>query len=148
GVGPARARAVGEEGDGHDAVRHRPRAADRSLDCRGQERRHRGSAPGRRGRLRVGRGPHAVRRYCPRPAEHDGRGAARSADGIGRPRAVGAGPAAVSREAVVSDGLIKILDGNTFVVSDDCGDIDASLTDPTGLFSYDTRFLSKWALTV
>ncbi len=48
----------------------------------------------------------------------------------------------------MSDGLIKILDGNTFVVSDECGDIDASLTDPTGLFSYDTRFLSKWALTV
>ena len=43
---------------------------------------------------------------------------------------------------------VKILDGNTFVVSDDRGDIDASLTDPTGLFSFDTRFLSKWVLTV
>jgi glycogen debranching enzyme len=48
----------------------------------------------------------------------------------------------------MSDGLVKILDGNTFVVSDDCGDIEASLTDPTGLFSFDTRFLSKWVLTV
>src|SRR5213596_333933 len=48
----------------------------------------------------------------------------------------------------MSDDLIKILDGNTFVVSDDRGDISASLTDPTGLFSYDTRFLSKWILTV
>jgi glycogen debranching enzyme len=48
----------------------------------------------------------------------------------------------------VSDGLVQILDGNTFVVSDDCGDIEASLTDPTGLFSFDTRFLSKWVLTV
>jgi glycogen debranching enzyme len=48
----------------------------------------------------------------------------------------------------VSDDLIKILDGNTFVVSDDRGDIEASLTDPTGLFSFDTRFLSKWILTV
>ena len=28
------------------------------------------------------------------------------------------------------------------------GDIEASLTDPTGLFSFDTRFLSKWVLTV
>ena len=28
------------------------------------------------------------------------------------------------------------------------GDIEASLTDPTGLFSFDTRFLSKWVLSV
>jgi glycogen debranching enzyme len=48
----------------------------------------------------------------------------------------------------VSDGLVKILDGNTFVVSDSRGDIEASLSDPTGLFSYDTRFLSHWVLTV
>jgi hypothetical protein len=48
----------------------------------------------------------------------------------------------------MNDGLDKILDGNTFVVSDDRGDIEASLTDPTGLFSYDTRFLSKWVLTI
>jgi glycogen debranching enzyme len=43
---------------------------------------------------------------------------------------------------------VKILDGNTFVVSDGRGDIDASPTDPTGLFSFDTRFLSKWILTI
>jgi glycogen debranching enzyme len=48
----------------------------------------------------------------------------------------------------MSDDLVKILDGNTFVVSDRRGDIEASLTDPTGLFSFDTRFLSKWLLTV
>ena len=48
----------------------------------------------------------------------------------------------------MSDALVKILDGNTFVVSDERGDIEASLTDPTGLFSFDTRFLSKWVLTV
>jgi glycogen debranching enzyme len=48
----------------------------------------------------------------------------------------------------VSDGLVQILDGNTFVVSDSRGDIEASLSDPTGLFSYDTRFLSHWVLTV
>ncbi|HXY84095.1 MAG TPA: glycogen debranching N-terminal domain-containing protein [Gaiellaceae bacterium] len=48
----------------------------------------------------------------------------------------------------MSDGIVKILDGNTFVVSDERGDIEASLTDPTGLFSYDTRFLSKWVLTI
>ena len=45
-------------------------------------------------------------------------------------------------------GQVKILDGNTFVVSDERGDIEASLTDPTGLFSFDTRFLSTWVLTV
>jgi glycogen debranching enzyme len=44
--------------------------------------------------------------------------------------------------------LVKILDGNTFVVSDARGDIEASLTDPTGLFSFDNRFLSTWVLTV
>ncbi len=44
--------------------------------------------------------------------------------------------------------LVTILDGNTFVVSDASGDIEASLTDPTGLFSFDTRFLSRWVLTV
>jgi glycogen debranching enzyme len=48
----------------------------------------------------------------------------------------------------MSDGLVQILDGNTFVVSDSNGDIEASLTDPTGLFSFDTRFLSKWVLTI
>ena len=48
----------------------------------------------------------------------------------------------------MSGGLVQILDGNTFVVSDSNGDIEASLTDPTGLFAYDTRFLSKWILTV
>jgi glycogen debranching enzyme len=48
----------------------------------------------------------------------------------------------------MSTGIVKILDGNTFVVSDEAGDIEASLTDPTGLFSFDTRFLSKWVLTI
>jgi glycogen debranching enzyme len=43
---------------------------------------------------------------------------------------------------------VKILDGNTFVVSDARGDIEATATDPDGLFSFDTRFLSKWVLTV
>jgi glycogen debranching enzyme len=44
--------------------------------------------------------------------------------------------------------LVRILDGNTFVVSDARGDIEASPTDPTGLFSFDTRFLSTWILTI
>lgn len=48
----------------------------------------------------------------------------------------------------MNHSLVTILDGNTFVVSDVRGDIDASPTDPTGLFSHDTRFLSRWVLRV
>src|SRR5204863_5419350 len=48
----------------------------------------------------------------------------------------------------MTDDLVKILDGNTFVVSDNRGDMEASRTDPTGLFSFDTRFLSRWVLTI
>ena len=48
----------------------------------------------------------------------------------------------------MTDGLVHILDGNTFVVSDTRGDIEASAADPTGLFSFDTRFLSRWVLTI
>ena len=43
---------------------------------------------------------------------------------------------------------VSILGGDTFVVSDGRGDIDASPTDTHGLFRRDTRFLSKWILTV
>ncbi|MBB5912018.1 glycogen debranching enzyme [Nocardia transvalensis] len=43
---------------------------------------------------------------------------------------------------------VRILDGNTFVVSDERADIDATPTDPVGLFAFDTRFLSRWVLTV
>ena len=63
----------------------------------------------------------------------------------GPPRAGSRRPGAV---IAMSGEQVKILDGNTFVVSDDRGDIEASLTDPTGLFSFDTRFLSKWILSV
>jgi glycogen debranching enzyme len=48
----------------------------------------------------------------------------------------------------MAEDLVQILDGNTFVVSDAQGDIQASATDPSGLFSLDTRFLSRWVLTV
>ena len=44
--------------------------------------------------------------------------------------------------------MVRILDGNTFVVCDERGDVEASPTEPTGLFSFDTRFLSKWVLTI
>jgi len=48
----------------------------------------------------------------------------------------------------VSDRTISVLEGNNFVVSDLRGDIDASPTEPLGLFAWDTRFLSRWLLTV
>jgi glycogen debranching enzyme len=48
----------------------------------------------------------------------------------------------------MTDELVKILVGNTFVVSDGRGDIEASIDDPTGLFAWDTRFLSTWVLTL
>ena len=43
---------------------------------------------------------------------------------------------------------ISILEGNTFIVSDRAGNIDASPVDTQGLFAWDTRFLSRWVLTV
>ncbi len=43
---------------------------------------------------------------------------------------------------------VSILDGSTFVVSDRRGDFDASPTETHGLFMEDTRFLSRWILTV
>jgi glycogen debranching enzyme len=43
---------------------------------------------------------------------------------------------------------ISVLEGNNFVVSDLHGDIDASPTEALGLFAWDTRFLSRWLLTV
>ncbi|HEX5741104.1 MAG TPA: glycogen debranching N-terminal domain-containing protein, partial [Pilimelia sp.] len=49
---------------------------------------------------------------------------------------------------MTGDATVAILDGNTFVVSDQRGDINATPTDTTGLFSSDTRFLSTWSLTV
>ncbi|NES28920.1 amylo-alpha-1,6-glucosidase [Micromonospora terminaliae] len=49
---------------------------------------------------------------------------------------------------MAASNTIRILDGNTFVVSEDTGDIEATPSEPTGLFSLDMRFLSKWVLTV
>jgi glycogen debranching enzyme len=43
---------------------------------------------------------------------------------------------------------ISILDGSTFVVSDTHGDIEAGPDQVQGLFYRDTRFLSRWVLTV
>ena len=43
---------------------------------------------------------------------------------------------------------ISVLEGNTFVVSDVAGDIAATGTDTTGMFAWDTRYLSRWLLTI
>ncbi|MDB6043938.1 MAG: amylo-alpha,6-glucosidase [Gammaproteobacteria bacterium] len=43
---------------------------------------------------------------------------------------------------------VSILDGNEFVVSDIRGDLEATPTDNHGLFRDDTRFLSRWILTI
>jgi glycogen debranching enzyme len=48
----------------------------------------------------------------------------------------------------VSGDVVRILNGSTFVVCDRRGDIEPSPADPTGLFAFDTRFLSRWVLTV
>jgi glycogen debranching enzyme len=44
--------------------------------------------------------------------------------------------------------LVRILDGNTFVIGNDRGDIEATEVPPAGLFSFDTRFLSTWRLSL
>ena len=43
---------------------------------------------------------------------------------------------------------VSILEGDTFVVSDRRGDISISPEEPLGLFDGDTRYLSRWVLTV
>ncbi len=48
----------------------------------------------------------------------------------------------------MSEDVVRTLNGSTFVVCDRRGDIEASPTEPTGLFAFDTRFLSRWVLTV
>ncbi|MFG1954866.1 glycogen debranching N-terminal domain-containing protein [Micromonospora sp. NPDC048830] len=48
----------------------------------------------------------------------------------------------------MNEKSVAILDGNTFVVSDERGDIIPSPAYPSGLFSFDTRFLSTWVLSI
>ena len=43
---------------------------------------------------------------------------------------------------------ISILDGNSFVVSNRQGDLDATPSDTHGFFLNDTRYLSRWVLTI
>ncbi len=48
----------------------------------------------------------------------------------------------------MSVDTVSILEGNEFVVSDRRGDIASTPTDTHGLFLDDTRFLSRWILTI
>ncbi|MCX4389889.1 amylo-alpha-1,6-glucosidase [Micromonospora peucetia] len=49
---------------------------------------------------------------------------------------------------MAQSNTVRILDGSTFVVSEDTGDIEATPSEPTGFFALDTRYLSTWVLTV
>jgi glycogen debranching enzyme len=55
---------------------------------------------------------------------------------------------APAQEKTMSSTTVSILEGNTFVISDRRGDIDAVPSDPHGLFHRDTRHLSMWKLTI
>jgi glycogen debranching enzyme len=49
----------------------------------------------------------------------------------------------------VPDQIVSVLDGNTFVVSNRYGDVrPASRVSPHGFFSEDTRFVSRWELSI
>jgi glycogen debranching enzyme len=48
----------------------------------------------------------------------------------------------------VNPSQISILEGLTYLVSDRSGDVDPAPGDPAGLYFLDTRFLSKWIVTV
>jgi glycogen debranching enzyme len=59
------------------------------------------------------------------------------------------GATAPAEEAPPPGHAISVLDGNTFVVSDRRGDLrPESRRPPLGFFSEDTRFVSRWELTV
>ncbi|WP_438941316.1 amylo-alpha-1,6-glucosidase [Micromonospora craterilacus] len=44
--------------------------------------------------------------------------------------------------------LVSIMDGNTYVLSNDSGDVSTAAGPQTGLYSFDTRFLNQWDLSV
>jgi glycogen debranching enzyme len=48
----------------------------------------------------------------------------------------------------MNPNLVRVLDGNVFVLSEDNGDFEATTANPVGFFDFDTRFLSVWRLTL
>src|SRR3954470_3788310 len=158
-----RARTDAQAAQRDRALGHPRRRPDRAPAGPDRPRRRPGGRERRGRRLRDQRGACGLRRRRERPDQRAG-GAAPGCGCHRRGlRADGAGPAAVpahagrlgrsrrrrgGRAAVVSEDVVRILNGSTFVVCDRRGDIEASPSDPTGLFAFDTRFLSRWVLTV
>jgi glycogen debranching enzyme len=71
--------------------------------------------------------------------------ALRAEDAIRPAETAGARP----EQAPTRDQAVSVLDGNTFVVSDRRGDVrPESRMPPHGFFSEDTRFVSRWELSV
>jgi hypothetical protein len=48
----------------------------------------------------------------------------------------------------MNSNTVSVLEGNTFVVGRRNGDVDAGPGEPHGLFHRDTRYLSRWLLTI
>src|SRR5260370_19871942 len=48
----------------------------------------------------------------------------------------------------MAERTVSTLEGNTFVVTALAGNIEAPPVDTHGLFAWDTRFLSRWILTI
>ncbi|WP_319459635.1 glycogen debranching N-terminal domain-containing protein [Micromonospora sp. RTP1Z1] len=48
----------------------------------------------------------------------------------------------------MKSNLVRVMAGNIFVLSQDNGDIEASVANPCGFFDFDTRFLSRWRLSL
>ncbi|MFU8849796.1 glycogen debranching N-terminal domain-containing protein [Micromonospora sp. SL1-18] len=48
----------------------------------------------------------------------------------------------------MSSDLVHVIAGNAFALSDTEGDMEVDPRVPAGLFSFDTRFLSRWVLTL
>ncbi len=48
----------------------------------------------------------------------------------------------------MSRSLVSIMDGNTYLLSNDRGDISAAAGPQTGLYSFDTRHLNQWHLSL
>ena len=136
---------------------------DRSLARLDREGRRRGLAEERARRLRRADGRGAVRRHRERTGERDGGAAARRGRRRGRRRAADALPAAVSR---APGSARPALHGGPAGGADERrprqdprrqhvrrqrlarATSRRRPTDPTGLFSFDTRFLSTWVLTI
>src|SRR3954471_24527668 len=120
-----------------------PRVPPTLLPCRSRPITHMGL----RRLLRAGKG-------CAMEAKHPCRNGvlalSRASRSSRRPGSSRPSDAAVEPGAD-ADGMkrtVDVLEGNTFVVSDERGDIDGSPAEAHGLFDRDTRYLSRWVLMI